>query len=1110
MASKDTDRKAKKRKRDSLDEEEDEVLAPSKRTSRMLASEVDDDTEMDISEMSQVQADPHLCASVARPAECGIIEKISLKNFMCHSNLDVVLGPNATILNGKNGSGKSAILVAIVVGLGGAASATKRGSALKNFIKEGCNSANITIKIKNHGDDAYLSEEYGDSIIVERRIGMDGTGGYKIKGSNEKAISNTKDDLIRILDHFNIQVDNPVCVLQQDMSRSFMHSTSPKDKYKFFMQATQLDLMCRNYREILEYKDDLAQQMKMKKASMPSLERDVMIKEQRFKDLERLDKLEQKKASLECDIAWAQVKDLESILEELRTGLQHQQKRLPGYKKKMADCDVAIKNAEQNRAALQASFKEIGREIEAATTANATKAQELRSQKLVLREAQSKIQQVKGKIRTTEGDRDQVKAHIAELRQLAMVDREAESRERNAKLERLRQELREAEDRLRTTNDFRHQLEQALRTHQEKRYHMKGDISEAQNQVDQHKRRLEQLRSSKQNRVQVFGRGYADLVHRIDAAHRQRQFRKKPIGPLGLHLNLHDEKWALAVEACVSRGILSGFLVDNGEDKRVVQQLIRDARMERPPTIIITRFLDSRHDVTRNKAHTNHPTVMDVLDIDNPVVFNALVDQRNVESHVLVHDAQEARTFIWSRPPPQRCYSVYTGAGDVAYPDKRYISNRARNVMCLQQNVDGEIAHVENELRQCSTMLTKLSQERDELEQHINDANRELRSSRGKLSRDQDKQNRLQADIAELASVEEEESRPLDIATLEEDIRTMDLRLDELHTDLQEHEEQVAHILPLLREQQERQHEVTLQHDEIGRRGKALKDEIGEVERDLVKTRQHKDHYSNSFAQKQKEIEDLQRRIQTQEKLIADTEGKVQAAYPERSTSRRSVKHLESELRQMDKALREKDKSQGNREEITAEYHEVSQRFTKLRQELKILDQLGQKLGDAMIKRQAAFKQIRDKLETRLKVYFFMFMSRRGYQGKFEFNHESETLDMHVKVVDDAKLTKDTKTLSGGERSFSMVAFILALWDVMETPFRCLDEFDVFMDLVNRRIAMDMLLSAASTNRKRQFILLTPQDLSNWSNKDHVRILRMKDPVRNQPTLDAHLVQQNA
>ena len=69
------------------------------------------------------------------------------------------------------------------------------------------------------------------------------------------------------------------------------------------------------------------------------------------------------------------------------------------------------------------------------------------------------------------------------------------------------------------------------------------------------------------------------------------------------------------------------------------------------------------------------------------------------------------------------------------------------------------------------------------------------------------------------------------------------------------------------------------------------------------------------------------------------------------------------------------------------------------------------------------------------------------------------------------------------------------MWEFCTTPFRVLDEFDVFMDDTYRKIAVDALLELTSTQQHRQFIFLTPQDmhpfLKGRANPPHV--IKMKD-----------------
>lgn len=73
-------------------------------------------------------------------------------------------------------------------------------------------------------------------------------------------------------------------------------------------------------------------------------------------------------------------------------------------------------------------------------------------------------------------------------------------------------------------------------------------------------------------------------------------------------------------------------------------------------------------------------------------------------------------------------------------------------------------------------------------------------------------------------------------------------------------------------------------------------------------------------------------------------------------------------------------------------------------------------------------------------------MKLRNYDGSISIDHQKELLELSVVPRDQhiANSVSSANCLSGGERSFSTVAFLLALWSVVDSPFYFLDEYDVY------------------------------------------------------------------
>ena len=107
------------------------------------------------------------------------------------------------------------------------------------------------------------------------------------------------------------------------------------------------------------------------------------------------------------------------------------------------------------------------------------------------------------------------------------------------------------------------------------------------------------------------------------------------------------------------------------------------------------------HDISQHGIDTSsgqNVSVWSVLDIDNPVVANAVIDQARAESVLLLHSEQEARDRLAHRERvPRGCAQALTKAGYRYFPDpnyRTYPANVPRQARYLQVSMEDVIRWV--------------------------------------------------------------------------------------------------------------------------------------------------------------------------------------------------------------------------------------------------------------------------------------------------------------------------------------------------------------------------------------------------------------------------------
>lgn len=252
-------------------------------------------------------------------------------------------GPHLNMIIGPNGTGKSTLLAAIILGLGGNPKTVGRGKKVSEYVKHNSTEAKINIYLQgNAGDTSFIK--------ITREFNLQEQNTWKL---NDKSIS--AKEIMEFVKQFDIQVDNLCQFLPQDRVQDFAKLNKQE-----LLRQTQIAI-CRQdliemqeklivkrtrHRELVGLLDKFNQNLTEATSSNARLQAKV----KNFKKMKRyLEKIK----NIDRKIAWIYYDGLKEGVVVLQNKRKKAEDEFKVQKNKSEPLKNALSNARQAMASIQ-------------------------------------------------------------------------------------------------------------------------------------------------------------------------------------------------------------------------------------------------------------------------------------------------------------------------------------------------------------------------------------------------------------------------------------------------------------------------------------------------------------------------------------------------------------------------------------------------------------------------------------------------------------------------------------------------------------------------------------------------------------------------------------
>lgn len=1121
------------------EEEDDDESGAARASGRRSQPGEEDDCDLDGDEESEDEDATAAGRKLSKTlgfANAGILQSVRLDRFMSHECFKYTLGPNVNIINGANGSGKSAIVAALQIGLGAMASATERASRIDDHIMHGKDSAIITINILNHkpavaedgtcaeADETFKHDMYGDIITIERRLVRGKASSWAVKTKKGRHAQLPKDhtpakEVRAIVDHFGFMVNNPVAILTQTKSKAFLAKGKPAEHYKLYKEATLLGPVEQELAKTQNVAEEVRNLVKSKMALVPETEEALEKLEIANREAQEMKNIDTRISETQALFAWTVVAEHEAELTYFED--QTKTRFKPAAEKAAAALQAGqdkVDNAAIAMQSLDEAVAESTEKVRLAAASHRSSAKGLHQRKLELQKRKESAKILEDEIADQRESIVSTRVAMDKAREKHFAGQEQKS-----ELVRL---ITDAENRVAGHIESRAmvQLEEtkaseAVMAVDEELPRAKADFENARQQFQNKRSEHMRVSAAAKNKdgLARFGHQFPDIAARI-RQHINR-FHQPPIGPLGQHIKVRDQKWAFAVETAIHRSTLQTFLVHDSHDSSLLQSLL--PRGPRPPILITNlnreRYTIREHDMPDVRP-LGHCTMLDILEIDHNAVFNALVDQSQIERSVLANQppGEDITQLAWSGMRnlgtvwniiAERAYSRGgSGAFRKAPRGSRASQYLTEDMRPYLESLSHEVRALEQSVKAHSDTVKNYEGQRREAARAMDGARRELR----KLQAAIDQCMRDKQAIEDQLSMAD---NAFDATPFENEIDGYEHGIRENETRRQaelRHAEELAHNLTELQEQsREFAEQAKHANADLSRATESLntaRDEVGKVRSRLRQLKSNsqkaKDQLHSAYTEIEHKTAEVVGARESARKFVEEMPADV-------NHEQQSSKKLKNAIELLKKRLEAEQEHRGGRtaDQIEMEFYQAKEHHDKNTQLLKLIRFYSKALDEGVRTRKKHLMDLNKTFKKSVRFNFRQFLSIRGHSGNIAFKtgengahelHISTKMASHKKGDGELYVTKDLRSLSGGERSYTTLSFMLALAEVCQNPVRVMDEIDVFQDEANRHASFKTMVEfCTSYLSNRQVIIITPLALPNIDPSPSVFIVKLDPPRKN-------------